>query len=57
MILLYEPDNRFCPQVVVMIYRRKQKMLADQMNKRMEELEFDIRSDIRQGQSEFSANG
>lgn len=45
-----------CPQVVVIFYRRKQKMLADQMDKRMEELELAIRKDIRQGQLEVDTS-
>nr|XP_046234682.1 plexin-C1 isoform X2 [Scatophagus argus] len=35
--------------LVVIIYRRKQQQLTAQMNKRMEDLELDIRNDIRQG--------
>ncbi|XP_041636511.1 plexin-C1 isoform X2 [Cheilinus undulatus] len=34
---------------VVIIYQSKQKKLTAKMNKRMEELELDIRNDIRQG--------
>ncbi|XP_072235193.1 plexin-C1 [Leuresthes tenuis] len=35
--------------VVVIIYQRQQKKLTAQMNKIMEDLELDIRNDIRQG--------
>ncbi|XP_034019275.1 plexin-C1 [Thalassophryne amazonica] len=35
--------------VVFIIYRRKQKKFTAKMNKRMEDLELDIRNDIRQG--------
>lgn len=35
--------------VVVIVYRSKQKKLAAKMNKFMEDLELDIRNDIRQG--------
>ncbi|XP_071400026.1 plexin-C1, partial [Centroberyx affinis] len=35
--------------IVVTIYRSKQKKLTAQMNRRMEDLELDIRNDIRQG--------
>nr|XP_057933721.1 plexin-C1 isoform X2 [Doryrhamphus excisus] len=35
--------------VVVMVYRRQQRQLTVKMNKRMENLELDIRNDIRQG--------
>lgn len=38
-----------CPSVVAVIYCNKQKKLTAQMNKRMEELELDVRKDIRQG--------
>ncbi|XP_037616408.1 plexin-C1 [Sebastes umbrosus] len=34
---------------VLIIYRSQQKKLTDGMNKRMEDLELDIRNDIRQG--------
>ncbi|XP_049422249.1 plexin-C1 isoform X24 [Epinephelus fuscoguttatus] len=35
--------------VVVIVYQSKQKKLTAKMNKRMEDLELDIRNDIRQG--------
>ncbi|XP_070847708.1 plexin-C1 [Chaetodon trifascialis] len=35
--------------LVAIVYRSKQKKLTAQMNKRMEDLELDIRNDIRQG--------
>ncbi|XP_054656814.1 plexin-C1 isoform X2 [Dunckerocampus dactyliophorus] len=35
--------------VVVMVYRHQQRQLTVKMNKRMENLELDIRNDIRQG--------
>ncbi|XP_037099104.1 plexin-C1 [Syngnathus acus] len=35
--------------VVMMVYRRQQKQLTMKMNKRVENLELDIRNDIRQG--------
>ncbi|XP_077356058.1 plexin-C1 [Festucalex cinctus] len=35
--------------VVIMVYRRQQKQLTVKMNKLMENLELDIRNDIRQG--------
>lgn len=37
------------PSVGAVIYCNKQKKLTAQMNRRMEELEFDVRNDIRQG--------
>ncbi|XP_061839618.1 plexin-C1 [Nerophis lumbriciformis] len=35
--------------VVVLVYRRQQQQLTVKMNKRMENLELDVRNDIRQG--------
>ncbi|XP_042366924.1 plexin-C1 isoform X2 [Plectropomus leopardus] len=35
--------------VVFIVYQRQQRKLTDRMNKRMEDLELDIRNDIRQG--------
>lgn len=35
--------------MVAVVYCSKQKKLTAQMNKRLEELELDIRNDIRQG--------
>ncbi|XP_049617573.1 plexin-C1 [Syngnathus scovelli] len=46
LVLLLIP---FIILVVVMVYRRQQKQLTMKMNKRVENLELDIRNDIRQG--------
>lgn len=39
--------------VLVIVYRRKQQKLTAEMNKMMEDLEMDIRNDIRQGQPQI----
>lgn len=41
----------FCPSVALIIYSRKQKTMTALMDKHIEDLEFSIRKDIRQGQS------
>ncbi|TKS91123.1 Plexin-C1 Virus-encoded semaphorin protein receptor [Collichthys lucidus] len=46
LVLLLIP---FVIVLVVIVYRRKQEKLTRQMNKHMEDLELDIRNDIRQG--------
>uniref|UniRef100_H3CN71 Plexin C1 n=1 Tax=Tetraodon nigroviridis TaxID=99883 RepID=H3CN71_TETNG len=46
LVLLLIPCIVVC---VAVVYGKKQKKLTAQMNKRMEELELDVRNDIRQG--------
>lgn len=50
-ISLQRKKNQPCSglSVLLLIYRRKQQMLTDRMNRLMENLELDIRNDIRQG--------
>ena len=39
--------------MVTIVYRRKQKTLTAKMNKYVEDMELDIRNDIRQGQPQI----
>lgn len=39
--------------MVIIVYRRKQMTLTAKMNKYVEDMELDIRNDIRQGQSQI----